>query len=411
MKVETKYGLKEGTQDSWVGKGEVITDGDSAHTVHRGSRVGSDDVPAEVGDADQAAVLGNLPWVQLSNAIGRKITYAEATRAAADNVESYDKIHNKELPDSIQKIRGTGSVTRSTDALKQGMRMASIGQDLTLIESARVAQEQERPLHEQMDSYKYGKNMPKFAVGWLGNAITSGLGAAIGVGQYLSAANQKLNNPNIYAPNQYERQGLTTLAGLRDNPYQQLQAMQDVERRNRYAISQAGGLTGAQRYFANVAGGIGLQRNYADILQKSNAQNNAYKAQWANAAINVGAANAQRMQAANQYRDEAYAKSHAAREQMKQIGMQNVLSNIQSYYANEFKRDQFNRMMELYWAENGGKPKKYSLKDVKTAVAFTPPTIEEFNRTVAPNAKYKSPLFVDPMDGLTLEQRKKLFGV
>ena len=358
MKVETKYGLKEGTQDSWVGKGEVITDGDSVHTVHRGSRIGVDDVPAKVGNADEAAVLGNLPYIKLSYALGRDISYAEAARGSSDNIEAYDKKYNREIPDAIQKLRGTSNITRASNKLRDNMRNSIIGDDLALVEQTRRDQEQERPLHDLYNQYKCGKNMPKFAVGWLGNAITSGLGAAIGIGQYLNAANQKLNNPNIYAPNQYERQSLTTLAGLRDNPYQQLQAMQDVERRNRYAISQAGGLTGAQRYFANVAGGIGLQRNYADILQKANAQNNAYKAQWANAAIKVGADNAQRMQTANQYRDEAYARSHAAREQMKQIGMQNILSNIQSYYANEFKRDQFNRMMELYWAEqeakNGG---------------------------------------------------------
>jgi len=99
------------------------------------------------------------------------------------------------------------------------MRSSIIGDDIDWVEQTRVAQEQERPLHNLYNSYKNGKNLPGFKVGWAGNAITSGLGAMIGVGQYLNAANQRLNNPNIYAPNQYESQGLATLAGLRDNPY------------------------------------------------------------------------------------------------------------------------------------------------------------------------------------------------
>lgn len=405
--IETKFGLKQGTQDSWVGKGEVITDGDRTHAVRRGSRVGVDDVPAKVGNADEAAVLGNLPYIKLSYALGKDISYAEATRNSADRIEAYDKHYNKEIPDAIQKLRGTSNITRSSDALKDKMRSSIIGDDIDWVEQTRVAQEQERPLHNLYNSYKNGKNLPGFKVGWAGNAITSGLGAMIGVGQYLNAANQRLNNPNIYAPNQYESQGLATLAGLRDNPYQQLQAMQDVERRNRYALNQAGGLTGAQRYFANVAGGIGLQRNYADVLQKSNAQNNAYKAQWANAAINVGAANAQRMQAANQYRDEAYAKSHAAREQMKQIGMQNVLSNIQSYYANEFKRDQFNRMMDLYWQEIGGKP--LSNKEIKNKVRFTAPSIRDFMATTVPKVKPKT-VPLNPWLRMTPDELRKYAG-
>ena len=71
--------------------------------------------------------------------------------------------------------------------------------------------------------------------------------------------------------------------------------------------------------------------------------------------MQAGLANAQRMQQSNQYRDEAYARSHAAREQLRQMGMQNILGQVQQYYSNEFKRNQFNRMMELYEQEQRNK--------------------------------------------------------
>ena len=373
MKVETKFGTEQGGQDSWVGKGEVLTDGDSAHVVKRGSRVGTDDVPAKTEGNAQSAVLGNLPWIRMSQMLGHPVTYAEATRDAAEKIETYDKLYNKKRSDDIETRRGTGSVTRATEMLREKQRIASIGQELDLINQATQDQKEERPMHE-MGSYSCGKNLPKHDTGWIPNAITSGLGLAASIGQYVNARNQKLNNPNIYAANPYEQQALTTLAGLRDNPYNQFRAMQDVEARNRYAISQSGGLTGSQKYLANVAGGIGLQRNYADILQRAHAQNNQYKAQWANAALQTGAQAAQRQIAANQYRDEAYAKSHAARQQQMQMVVQNGLGQIQQYYANEFKRNQFNRMMDLYWADMKAKhPELYGdKKSVTASDTFTP---------------------------------------
>jgi hypothetical protein len=73
--------------------------------------------------------------------------------------------------------------------------------------------------------------------------------------------------------------------------------------------------------------------------------------------------------AANQYRDEAYARAHAARQQQMQMAVQNGLGQIQQYYANEFKRNQFNRMMELYWAEhNANHPKRSEDTNINPAV-------------------------------------------
>lgn len=184
--------------------------------------------------------------------------------------------------------------------------------------------------------------------GGIGNAIASGLTALGGLSQILGARSQSLSSPTTYAPNQYERQALTTMANRRASVYPQLQAMRDTEARNRWAIRNSGGLTGAQKYLANVVSGIGLQRNYASVIDAANQLNNQYKGEWANAALQVGTQNAQRMQNSNQYRDEAYAKAHGARTQMEQVGMFNMLNAIQQFYANEFKRHQFERTMGLY---------------------------------------------------------------
>lgn len=184
--------------------------------------------------------------------------------------------------------------------------------------------------------------------GGLGNAIASGLTALGGLSQILGARSQSLSSPTTYAPNQYERQALTAMANRRASVYPQLQAMRDTEARNRWAIRNSGGLTGAQKYLANVASGIGLQRNYASVIDAANQLNNQYRGEWANMASNIGTQNAQRLQNSNQYRDEAYARAHGARTQMEQVGMFNMLNAIQQFYANEFKRHQFERIMGLY---------------------------------------------------------------
>jgi len=182
----------------------------------------------------------------------------------------------------------------------------------------------------------------------IGNYISSGLGLIGGLSQLVGARNQSLHRPNIMSTNPYERQALTALSSLRTNVYPQLQAARDAEARNRYAIRNTGGLTGAQRYLAGVAGGIGLQRTYADIINRANEQNNQYTTNWASTALNAGNALAQRQIAANQYTDEAYTKAHGARMQQEQMGMRNMLDSIQQFYANEFKRKQFNRTMSAY---------------------------------------------------------------
>jgi len=51
---------------------------------------------------------------------------------------------------------------------------------------------------------------------------------------------------------------------------------------------------------------------------------------------------------ANQWDLDMYAKAHAARNRGIQTGIANMLSQIQQYQANEFKRRQFNDTMSLY---------------------------------------------------------------
>lgn len=376
--VETPYGKRKAEQDSWIGTNEGIVEfvpeGLLVNPMFgKGSGEGKDDIPAGGIQKDNVAVLN-----------------ADYAKSIENNLRIQEK-YNKISPDLESRL-GTGSIRRATLQKKK--------ENEDIIAAAVDAQRRE---HEAMFYAKCGKDMPGYSGGkitgtdsraykrrqgtlgadeqladpdgvivpnvlkepetpvvpetaptrsssWggIGNAIASGLTALGGLSQILGARNQSLSSPTTYAPNQYKRQALTTMASRRANVYPQLQAMRDVEARNRWAVRNSGGLTGAQKYLANVASGIGLQRNYASVIDAANQLNNQYRGEWANMASSIGTQNAQRLQNSNQYRDEAYARAHGARTQMEQVGMFNMLNAIQQFYANEFKRHQFERTMGLY---------------------------------------------------------------
>jgi hypothetical protein len=91
-------------------------------------------------------------------------------------------------------------------------------------------------------------------------------------------------------------------------------------------MNRAGGLTGSQRYLASVANNLGLQRNYADALYRSNAQTNTNKAQYANIAANLGAQDAQRRMQADQFDYNAYTAAHGRKVKGFETGIANILN-------------------------------------------------------------------------------------
>lgn len=199
-------------------------------------------------------------------------------------------------------------------------------------------------------SYKHGK-LPGCKEGWLGNFIPSALGSLASIDQMLMAYKNKPYRPNTYAGNPYETEGLSTLAGLRINPYPIITQLRDAEFRSNRAVDIAGGLSGSQRNAARLANLNTTQKNISNLLSSIQQQNNAYRANYAQAALNAGQqARTARMQA-NQWDLDMYSKAHAARLNGMQMGMRNLLDQTQQYYKNEFDRNQFNKTIGLYEAD------------------------------------------------------------
>lgn len=195
--------------------------------------------------------------------------------------------------------------------------------------------------------YKNGR-LPRFAEGILGNLIPSGLGMILSAQQIADAKRQDINSPVIYAENLYERSALNDLAGLRINEYPILNRFNQQRAEADFDIDNSGGLGGGQRARVRAANLATTQRNIADALVNIQNQNNQYRSQLATAKMNLGAQRAQRQQASNQYRSEMTARGHAMKQQGIQTGISNLLAQLQGFYANEFKRNQFNETMDLY---------------------------------------------------------------
>ena len=72
--------------------------------------------------------------------------------------------------------------------------------------------------------------------------------------------------PNTYVDNPYEIDALSTLAGLRMNPYPIMQQLRSAETRTNRAIDRSGGLSAGQRSLGRISALYGTQQNIANTL-------------------------------------------------------------------------------------------------------------------------------------------------
>lgn len=208
------------------------------------------------------------------------------------------------------------------------------------------------------NKYNCGKN--KYADGkdsWmlgLGRLIPS----VIESGELLNWIKNKPKGSNIYASNPYEQASLQKLAQLKYNPYTELKASQNAERRSAYALNQSGGLTGSQKYLGKVASGIAGMKEDADIYRNAQLQNDKYSQAYAQAALQSGEQDAQRRQSANQYDYETYARAQGARTKGIETHLAGLSALAQKGIADNIKKSQFDSIMKLYNDQLSSQDKK-----------------------------------------------------
>lgn len=339
--VWTSAGKVNAEPNARVSGGESIFTGtntdDATATVVRNGKPNADDQLANL--KQETVVFGN----DINPRTGMR--YKDEVLPYTNALEMINKKFENRTNKKMNALRG--KFGKHSDEVQQKEVNKYKAPIVDLLNRKAQEQAEDHAMKEQarqgiLPGYADGK------LGWLPNAITTGAGMASSIMQYLDAAKSEVHKPNIYADNPYEQVALSNLAKLRINPYPIANQMRDAERRGRYAINRAGGLSGAQKHYANIASILGTQNNIANMMSGIQEKNNQYKAQYANALQAAGDASARRRQAANEYAENYYAQAHAAKQQGKQMAMYNFLNQLNQYYSNEFKRKQFNDMMSMY---------------------------------------------------------------
>lgn len=394
--VLTSVGKVNAKPNARVAAGESIIDNiddvskTTGHVVKTG-KVGKDTNLANLND--NTIVLGqDVDWRNGSTFRDQSLPYTLA-------LEKINKKYENRTNDKLNKFRG--KLGQDSDKFQQE-QVNKIKQPI--VDKLKDLSDQQALQHQQQEQMYIQQGLPGFTDGknknrqidygyierpsWLSNAIPMGIGALTSIGQYLQARNQSIHTPDIYAGNPYERAALQEQAKLRVNPYEAIKRVYDQDRVNRYEINRAGGLSGAQKYLANVALGLGTQQNIADTIQKAQEINNQYKGKWAESAANLGNSLAQRRQQANQYNTEYAASAHAARQQGMQMGLRNFMDYIQQYAANEYKRKTGNGMLSLYQQKidmDRENMRNYYNKDNRNASDLIVPTEPISGKIVYPN--------------------------
>lgn len=243
------------------------------------------------------------------------------------------------------KLKNRGMLGKSTDSFMKDQAVDVLSAIADTQKYLRDTGVLEQP---EMLKAKNGKDSyPKFSKGWE-NRIITGLGVLQGLGTTLSAYLNRPKNPNTYSSNRFQNNALNRLASLRVNPYPIIQELYNQNRQNRYSINNTGGLTDAQRQYANIANNIGMYDSIAKAYSGIQNQNNAYISDWAKTAISAGQNDRVARMQTNQWDLDYYSKAHAARQQMAEMGWYNAMNSLQQGYANWYKKHVFDKTMSLY---------------------------------------------------------------
>lgn len=191
------------------------------------------------------------------------------------------------------------------------------------------------------------------------HTIPNALGALASIGQMIHAGSQEIKPSDSYVPHRYAGKVTDTLAGLNINEQPGLQQINKAARYADYGITHSGGMSGSQKQLNRLANANNMYTNYLKFLWDSQAQRNAYKAQYANALATIGAQEAQNRQNANQWDLDYYSKAHAAKLGGIQMGLRNLMDYANQWSADASKRYQFNKMYGLYAFDTYNNANKY----------------------------------------------------
>lgn len=357
-KVWTPNGLQSAPLNSMVGKGESIINynANKASLVTKGTK-GRDTEGSSVSDNDDNVIAGNdKDYIgYMHGKTGNLMSFADQIAPITARVQMLNSlVKDNKHPELSSLSKVTKQVNnKEVDKIRQ-----------PLMDQMKQITDRQAYQHDINDKYsaymtnlnnKYNCGKSKYADGKEDNGISSwmlGLGrlvpSVIESGELLNWMKNKPKGSNVYASNPYESAALQKLSQLKYNPYTELKASQNAERRSAYAINQSGGLTGSQKYLGKVASGIAGMKEDADIYRNAQLQNDKYSQNYAQAALQSGEQDAQRRQSANQYDYETYARASGARTKGIETHLAGLSALAQKGIADNIKKSQFDSIMKLY---------------------------------------------------------------
>lgn len=273
--------------------------------------------------------------------------------------------------EAIPSVLAIKSINDALDRLQVGINSQKSEKSKQIAENVAKAQmndlEQERDMHnkklgkitEAQIALRNAGYLPQETVGYphaangleWGNLFTGLAGIATGLGQFLQAHGSRVKRPYTYSPNLYGNRALEEASSLSVDTKPIIDQIDRESAAGRYRTMTAGGLSGAQRYLANVANIRNTQIAKADALAKADLQNNQYRSNYAQMLATLGAQDATARMQTNQWDLDYYSKAHAARQQGMQMGIYNMLNSLQQYTANANKYNMYKGMYNLYASE------------------------------------------------------------
>lgn len=166
--------------------------------------------------------------------------------------------------------------------------------------------------------------------------------------QYNTYDKEPIRYTNTYRSNPYASNALRGLASLRYDMYPELNAIRNAGRRGAYSVDTAGGLSGGQRVAARIANNIATQRNLSNVYANAAAQNNKYKAAYYDALMKAGQADRAARMAAAQQDYQNYVAAHGAKYKGRDTAVANMIDQLNSAYANEFKYRTYMDTADIY---------------------------------------------------------------
>lgn len=315
-KVWSPDGYVSGLHNSYVGKGEVIANFNSgkASVITKG-KVGVDNQKSSVSENDDNIILGN----DVDFTTGR--TFAEQGRPYADKLHFINQSEKK-----VGKYGKLSSLSKNTQNLYNKQISSTKQQLLDGLKDISDRQAEQHNYENDMRQYAHfasGKWLP-----YMQMAMPSITGIADGIGRYISANKQNIENGDTYYRNPYAQRALQGLAGLRYDVDPELRQYANQQAYNKYAIDQQGGLTAGQKYIAKNSLYNDYMNNVAKLYANANNINNQYKAQYYDQLMKAGEAERSALTAARRYDADIYAKARAAQLNMANQARKDALENL-----------------------------------------------------------------------------------